>query len=163
MDTGLHALVALAKYHEIPADAEQLFHQYGQSGKLFSETEILQSAKALSLKAKTLKLNYRNLEKIPLPALAKASDGSFFIIARVRKTDNNSINSALENNDVLIHDLRESAPRVIAAEELQSFWSGEVIVITHRRELVEILQKNLTSHGSYCRWPSTENCFSRCL
>ena len=49
MDTGLHSLVAIARFHQLPAETEQLQHQFAQPGIDFSHTEILQAAKALTL------------------------------------------------------------------------------------------------------------------
>ena len=56
MDTGLNTLVALARFHQLPAEPEQLSHEYGQPGEHFTDTQILQAAKALTLKAKKLSM-----------------------------------------------------------------------------------------------------------
>ena len=53
-DTGLNCLVAIARFHRLPAEPEQLSHQFGIQGQPFTDTEILLSAKALTLKAKVL-------------------------------------------------------------------------------------------------------------
>lgn len=46
-----------------------------------------------------------------------------------------------EDKGVLIHDLREPAPRVVATEELTQMWSGELIAVTRRHGLAESLQQ----------------------
>jgi len=82
-DTGLNSLVAIARFHQLPTDSDQLSHEFGLPGELFSETEILRAAKALTLKAKHLKPLLSDLKSAMLPAIAKAKDGSYFILAKI--------------------------------------------------------------------------------
>jgi|GEM_PF-5766314 len=89
MDTGLHSLVALARFHQLPAEPDQLAHQFGKPGELFADTEILQAAKALTLKAKKLTLNFQQLQQAPLPAIAKLNDGAYIILAKVAENESN--------------------------------------------------------------------------
>lgn len=62
MDTGLHGLVALARFHQLPAGPDQIAHQSGQPGQNFSAVEILQAAKELTLKARQLSLDFNDLD-----------------------------------------------------------------------------------------------------
>lgn len=138
MDTGLQSLVAIARFHQLPAESEQLSHQFGNAGQFFTDTELLLSAKALTLKAKVMSLKLTDLKNGILPAIAKGRDGNYFIVARISdgKTQD-SINSV----SALIHDLREDAPRSITLDELDLLWSGELIVIARRIGLGESLQQ----------------------
>lgn len=144
MDTGLFSLVAIARFHQIPAEPDQLAHQFGISGALFSDTELLLAAKALSLKAKLLAPSISDLKNSMLPAIAKSNDGSYFIIARL-SNDNLSKNDSVAQEDstegLLIHDLREKAPRSISLEEFDQLWSGEIIALTRRHGFGESLQQ----------------------
>lgn len=63
MDPGLHSLVAIARFHQLPAEPEQLSHEFGIPGQTFTDTEILLAAKALTLKAKQLTLSIPSLVK----------------------------------------------------------------------------------------------------
>ncbi|WHI45709.1 cysteine peptidase family C39 domain-containing protein [Microbulbifer sp. TRSA002] len=81
IDTGLHALVAIARFHQLPAEPDQLSHQFGHEGQSFSDTQLLQAAKVLTLKAKQLASDVSDLSNVMLPAIAKAHDGSYFIVA----------------------------------------------------------------------------------
>ncbi|MFN3581222.1 MAG: ABC transporter transmembrane domain-containing protein, partial [Pseudomonas sp.] len=133
MDTGLQSLVAIARFHQLPAEPEQLAHQFCESGQLFSDTELLIAAKALTLKAKKITPSLAELNNGALPAIAKAADGSYFILARVAP----AVEAAQEGEPgkeatALIHDLREQAPRVVSFSELQQLWSGELIGLTRR-------------------------------
>lgn len=150
MDTGLHSLVALARFHQLPADPDQLAHQFCPPGQVFDNTNILQAAKALTLKAKQIKPKLSDLANVSFPAMAKAKDGHYFIIAKL--SENQSPESNIDNADqpnkssqhdktALIHDLRESTPRVISLLDLEALWAGELILLTRRQGLGESLQQ----------------------
>jgi len=143
MDTGLNSLVAIARFHQLPAESEQLSHEFGQPGQVFTDTEILRAAKALTLKAKHLKPALSELKSAMLPAIAKAKDGSYFILAKVSselgKSDKND--SDTPSADVLIQDLRDDAPKTLTIDEFQTLWSGEIIALTRRQGFGESLQQ----------------------
>src|SRR5437016_14662105 len=50
-DTGLFCLLMLARFLGLPADGEQLRHQFSESGTNLSETDLLRAAKHLGFKA----------------------------------------------------------------------------------------------------------------
>jgi subfamily B ATP-binding cassette protein HlyB/CyaB len=138
MDTGLNTLVAIARFHQLPAEPDQLAHEFGVPGDDFSDTEILRAAKALTLKAKHLKPSIAELKSAMLPAIAKAKDGSYFILARLTEEGEGSQQTI---TGALVHDLRDEAPRSLNREELDALWSGELIAITRRHGLGESLQQ----------------------
>lgn len=143
MDTGLNTLVAIARFHQLPAEPEQLAHEYGQPGKRFGDIQVLQAAKALTFKAKLLSPKLSELKSAMLPAIAKAKDGSYFILARLAEAkkaveEKSSHPSGISN--LLIHDLRDHAPKTITVEEFEKVWSGELIALTRRQGLGESLQ-----------------------
>jgi len=157
MDTGLHSLVAIARLYQLPAEPDQLTHEFCEPGSSFSDTHILQAAKALTLKAKILSLSTHTLKSGVLPAIAKHKDGSYFIIARLaEKTPDTNLqeedNLASKNKSknasqqeyagALIHDLREEAPRSISLTELDEIWSGDIIALVRRQSLGDSLQKH---------------------
>jgi len=140
MDTGLRSLVAIARFHQLPAEPEQLAHQFGAPGENFSDTELLRAAKALTLKARQISPSLSELNNAFLPAIAKAHDGSYFILARLADNETDERNDTTANS-VLIQDLREEAPRSLSLEKFEQLWSGELIVITRRHGLGESLQQ----------------------
>ena len=83
MDTGLLCLVMLSRFYGLPADPAQLRHQFGDSGKTFTSSEILRAAKSLGLKAREIESEWSQLLKTQLPAIAIHGDGHFFIIAHI--------------------------------------------------------------------------------
>lgn len=145
MDTGLNCLVAIARFHQLPAEPDQLAHEFAKPAESFSDTELLLAAKSLTLKAKHLSLTPSDLKNALLPAIAKAKDGSYFIIARVSSDDLTEANADIGQKSaeptLLIHDLREEAPRTVSASEFDEVWSGELIALTRRHGLAESLQQ----------------------
>lgn len=83
VDSGLLSLVLIARFHQVPADPAQLTHLFAKTGHVFGDTEILRSAKSLKLKAKAFNASWESLLKAPLPAIGRAHDGEYFIIAKV--------------------------------------------------------------------------------
>ncbi|WP_053981910.1 type I secretion system permease/ATPase [Marinagarivorans algicola] len=133
MDTGLRALVAVARFYQLPAEPEQLQHEFGEQGCTLSSTQLLQAAKALTLKAKAISASYEDIDAGTLPAIAKAKDGAYIILAKVAQNDTPT--------PVLIQDLREQAPRAISVDEFKEIWSGEIILLSRKQTLTESLLK----------------------
>lgn len=149
MDTGLSSLVALARFHQLPAEPDQLAHEFGQPGQLFTDTEILLAAKALTLKAKLLKPALTELKQSILPAIAKTNDGNYIILAAVAgpqsANDEPEMTEALSPKTpagVLVQDLREGAPITLTLEAFEEIWAGELIVLTRRQGLGESLRQH---------------------
>ncbi len=146
MDTGLQSLVALARFHQLPAEATQLAHEFGKPGEFFSDTELLIAAKALSLKAKKLSLDFINLNNTMLPAIAKTKDGEYIILARLAYAETNTTKPKQKYGKplatgVLIHDLRNESPQSLSVEEFAALWSGDVIALVKRQGLGGALQQ----------------------
>lgn len=137
-DTGLHSLAAIARFHQLPVNVDQLQHQYAKPGEVFTNTEILLAAKAITLKAKCIHITLDRIRQEVFPLIAKHNDGSYFIVARVSEVSD--VDDAIAK--VLIHDLREPSPRSISIDELSSIWSGEAIVLTRRHRINERLKQS---------------------
>ncbi|HJT21166.1 MAG TPA: type I secretion system permease/ATPase [Nitrospira sp.] len=119
-DTGLLCLLILARFHDVPADAAQLRHQFVQSGASFSDIDLLRAAKHLGLKAGAHRTEWSRLPETPLPAMAKRTDGQYVVLAK------------LEGDKALIHDPIVGRPLVQLREEFESGWSGELLLFTKR-------------------------------
>lgn len=123
MDSGCQSLVALARMQQIPAEYQQLRHEYGQADAPFTNTDLLRAAKAIGFKARKITSSVKELSNSTLPAIAKSPDGEFFIIAKVSQED---------SGQALILYPNEQAPRQITLEELEAFWMGDLILLTKR-------------------------------
>lgn len=129
LDTGLACLAMLARFHNVAVSPEQLAHEYVAEGQLFGKAEILLATRQLDLKAKAIRTTFERLGQTPLPAIACATDGGFFIIARV------------DQEKILIHDPRAQRPEMISAEQLQARWSGELTLVRSQVSLTADLSK----------------------
>ena len=83
IDTGLVCLLIFTRYFGIAADAEQLTHEFGTSGKTFGDTEVLRAAKRLGLKAGKRAATWARLATLSLPAMAQYTDGHYVILGQV--------------------------------------------------------------------------------
>ncbi|WP_233356641.1 type I secretion system permease/ATPase [Pseudomonas mangrovi] len=119
----------LARFHNVAASAEQLQHEFAADGMVFSQVELLLAARHLGLKAKPVRTNLARLTHTPLPAIAKARDGRFFIIAR------------LDEGKELIHDPQMQRPEVLEFDALEERWGGELILIRSQASLAGELAK----------------------
>jgi ATP-binding cassette, subfamily B, bacterial HlyB/CyaB len=45
MDSGLHSLVAIARFHQLPAEPEQLSHEFKVPDTPLSDTKLLRQQK----------------------------------------------------------------------------------------------------------------------
>jgi subfamily B ATP-binding cassette protein HlyB/CyaB len=122
-DTGLICLLILARFYDLPADGAQLRHQFAKSGQVLSDTDLLRAAKHLGLKAGVQTANWNKLEGIPLPALAKRTDGRYVVFAK------------FEGEKVLVQDPIEARPLVLSREQFESAWSGQLLLFTKRANL----------------------------
>lgn len=139
MDTGLTSLVAIARFHQLPAETEQLAHEFGKPGETFSDTDILRAAKALTLKAKHVTPAFADINSAMLPAIAKTKDGHYFVLAKMAQPSSDT--DSTTSPAVLIQDFRDDAPRTLTLEKFELLWSGELIALTRRHGLGESLQQ----------------------
>ena len=107
-DTGIICLLILARFYDLPADGSQLRHQFAQSGQVLSDTDLLRAAKHVGLKAGLLTADWNKLGGIPLPALAKRTDGRHVVLAKV------------EGDKALVQDPTEARPFVLSREQFES-------------------------------------------
>ena len=116
-------MVVLARFFGLPADAEQLKHEFGQAGKLFGESEILLAARHLGLKASAADNDWPRLSVISLPAIAVQKDGRYVLLARS------------DNEKVLVQDPSEPKPLILPRQVFEEAWSGRLILFTKRAHL----------------------------
>lgn len=123
IDTGIQCLVLLARFHHVAADPDQLIHQFGHSGRVFNEECLLRAARHLKLKAKSIQLRWEQLADTPLPAIARHSDGHYFVIAKTSV------------DKVLIQDPLEQRLLALPKALFEESWSGDLILISKRSVL----------------------------
>lgn len=123
VDTGLACLALLARFFGIPADTDQIKHQFTEASKQFGETELLLAAKHLGLKAGAHECSWDRLATTPLPAVARYRDGHYVVLARV------------DAERALIQDPLEPAPQALPRAIFEQSWSGRLLLFTKRAGL----------------------------
>jgi Ca2+-binding RTX toxin-like protein len=133
---ALAGLCAVARFHHVAADPATLAHQIGCGpGEAASTDVLLRAAKQLGLKAKVSRTSLDRLALTPLPALAllRGEQGGvhFVILAQC------------DAQRVLLQDPSAASARPVI-EPLEVFaqqWTGELILVTSRANLVGALAK----------------------
>ena len=119
-DTGLLSLVILARMHQLPADPDQLKHEFGTAERPFDTRDILLAAKWLGLKARSVRSTLVKLSQTPLPVIARLQPGRYVLIGGINQ------------DTLLISDPFQETPQTIARDEFDTLWMGELILATRR-------------------------------
>ncbi|MFM0277196.1 type I secretion system permease/ATPase [Paraburkholderia sediminicola] len=122
-DAGLAALVVIARLHGIATDASQLKHAAATDGGVFSEAQLVLSARAIGLKASAVKLEPERLAKTPFPALALDRTGRHFILA------------GSDGVTALVLEPGMQAPRTKPINEVMDRSTGRMLLFTSRASL----------------------------
>ena len=120
LDTGIVALMLLARYHQLPVDPAQIRHQYSDEGKPLSTEQILLASRRLGLKSRLATVDMSRLGTTPLPAIAVMDNGDFVILARH------------DGDRVLIQHPRSAGPEILSIQVFEASWSGRLILATSR-------------------------------
>jgi ATP-binding cassette, subfamily B, bacterial HlyB/CyaB len=121
-DSALSAFAAILAIHRIAADPAQMRHDLGHDDPV-SVDDVLRLAKRIAdVRAKAITTNDDDLANQPLPALAVANDGTWFVIGRVA------------DGRALIQHVGE-APTQIDLDDLATFWTGDLVLITTRESV----------------------------
>ena len=145
-DTGLASLLVMAQLHGLIADERVLKHQLGDV--LFDTQQILLGAKLIGMTARAIQQDLARLDKAPLPAVAKARDGQFFILARWIPARSSAADRAIAPNQangaatpselpsasagqVLIQRIGEPA-ELLTIDALVAMWTTDLIFFTSK-------------------------------
>ncbi len=142
VDSGCQCLVTMARLNQVPAEYQQLRHQFAEAEQPLSDTDLLRAAKAIGFKARKINSSIKELTPSILPALAKGYDGQYFIIAKVteKPKSSNSDNAEAEQGNpaqALILYPNEQTPQQIDRDNLSEHWNGELILLTKRGGILE--------------------------
>lgn len=122
-DRGLLCLLLLARYFSVPANGDQLRHQFGEPSKMLSDTDLLRAAGHLGFKAGLVKSAWNKLAGTPLPGMAKMKDGRYIVVAKA------------EADKILVQDPLEPRPTILPRQTFEEQWSGELLLVTKRAGL----------------------------
>ncbi|HEY3597456.1 MAG TPA: type I secretion system permease/ATPase [Paraburkholderia sp.] len=122
-DPGLAALVIIAGFHGLAAEAEQLRHAVGGKSTRFDDRDLVLSARSLGLKTRKVHVSADRLAKTPLPALALDKDGQHFILA------------GCDGERALVLEPGASAPTVSQPQTVFARCAGQMLVFASRASL----------------------------
>ncbi len=123
MDSGLLSLGLVAQLQNIAVDPGQLQHQFGPEEGACSTEDILRAAKSLGFKVNSTCCKPCDLNPGILPAIARAQNGTFFVIARISEQDKASRRYLVVQPD-------KQQPDSLSAEQLGALWDGQIILLT---------------------------------
>jgi len=137
-DTGLTCLVILSRLQGVAANTDQLRHEHAVAGKPFGSTELLLAAKDLGLKARQLHTNMGRLDKVHLPAIAvmKPQDSG-----DENESPRYVILGKITDAEILIQDPTQTKPVSLTPEAFAAQWTGELILITRRADLLQTFRQ----------------------
>lgn len=120
VDAGLYSFVNIARFHNIPADPEQITHALAIGEEGMQEADILRAAKEFKLKAKASKVSFDTLTKLSLPAIVGLKKEKFAILARV------------DGDKLLLLMPDGTPPKVMKKADFTRKWTGRIILFTQR-------------------------------
>lgn len=144
MDSGCQSLITIARLNQVPAEYQQLRHQFADADTPLNDNDLLRAAKAIGFKARQINSTAQELNPSILPAIAKGHDGQYFIIAKVgeppkqpKAIDKEAPHEPEQKKaQVLMLYPNEEAPTQIDLDELPERWNGELILLTKRGGLL---------------------------
>ncbi|MGI9424653.1 MAG: type I secretion system permease/ATPase, partial [Hyphomicrobiaceae bacterium] len=93
-------------------------HEFAPDGTM-SAIDIVRAARARGLKSRLSRFKFRKFRRVPLPAIVRHKDGSFFILAK------------LSEDKALIKEAGKP-PAEWSNVDLAKVWSDQVILVTRR-------------------------------
>lgn len=123
-NSGIQCLSLIARFHQIPAEPSALIREFQHDDDTLSDINLIRAAKSLGFKAKFIQDKADELSAHTLPVIARHREGYFFVIAKI------------SNNKVLIHDLTNNKPTTHSFDELTSFWSGDLLLLSKRSSIL---------------------------
>ncbi|PID30533.1 type I secretion system permease/ATPase [Candidatus Saccharibacteria bacterium] len=119
-DAGLYCFVNIARFHNIPADPDQITHALAIGAEGMGEADMLRAAKSFKLKAKAATVEYDKLAKLTLPAIVGLKTKKFAILAKI-------------DGDKLLLLLPDgTAPTTMTRTEFMHQWTGRVVLFAQR-------------------------------
>ncbi|MCC6966583.1 MAG: type I secretion system permease/ATPase [Nitrospira sp.] len=132
-DTGLLCLLLVSRFHDVPMDGGQIQHQFGLSGQTLTTNALVRAAKHVGLKAGCVATSWDELATTPLPAIARQTDGTHVVLAKV------------QGEQVLLQDPLKERPHILPKEDFLATWSGSLLLCTKRAGLrIEDLPFDIT-------------------
>jgi subfamily B ATP-binding cassette protein HlyB/CyaB len=125
VDTGLTVLCLISRFLGVPGQPEDLKRRYAVTTA--TRQDLVRIARRLGFKARVVTTSLARIDKTPLPAIAEARDGTFFIIGKV------------SDGKLIVQFANEPHPRLLDRAELEAKWSGRLIMIARRASVGQLV------------------------
>src|SRR5438067_3329977 len=116
-------LCLIARHFRIAADPGELARRYLPSSGTASPENLVRIARKIGLKCRIIRSQWDRLSATPLPALMECRDGSFVAASRFL------------NDRLLIHRPGERRARLVERSDVETFWSGRLILLARRASM----------------------------
>jgi subfamily B ATP-binding cassette protein HlyB/CyaB len=132
MDTGFFCLQVIVAFHQIAMDemtlrhhlSAELEHDEASGEPIFGNTALLLAARELGMTARLVRQDPQRLDKAPLPAIARHSDGRYFVVARFDRPQGDSGQAGAGR---LLIQHAGKPPEIISVEDFVSQSTGELM------------------------------------
>ena len=125
IDSGLHCLALVAQFHQVAADPAGLRHRFGQGAPENAVRDIVRAARRLGFRAKQVRApELGKLDRV-LPAIARARDGAFLVLAAVDEGESGT-------GRCLVQRPGAGGPTHLSLAEFEALWSGDLVLLTPR-------------------------------
>lgn len=125
MDSGLHSLALAARLHQVPVDAEQLVHQFGNASGNCDAPAITRAAREIGFKARLVKIELSKISKRNLPVLVPDAENRYFLLAKIHEQQDGG-------KRYLIQRPGSKQPQILPESELALLWQGAAIFLAPR-------------------------------
>lgn len=119
-DTALESFILMLAYLGLPADAAQLRHSLGKGSVDLGIDDLLVLSKRLDIRARHVRASAPQLDALPLPAVARLTDGSFLLLLQVSDTE------------ALIFRPGDGRPSKVSRPNFAEEFSGDLVLMTTR-------------------------------
>lgn len=126
-DPGLTALVMMLQFLGVPADPEQIRHQFG--GVEIGTTEMLRCSKQFNIKARLVRTSWDRLDKTPLPAIVPLRDGGFLILGKAG------------DGKAIVQYPGSPRPQMLTKAQFEVIWDGRIVLMTKRAGLADLSRR----------------------
>ncbi|CAH1671283.1 type I secretion system permease/ATPase [Chelatococcus asaccharovorans] len=119
-ESGLLCFALVLRFLGISVGVEQLRHNLGLPSGQLKPADLLRLSRRIGLKARWVSASPSRLDRLPLPAVAQARDGDYFIIAKYI------------DDRALVYEPRQRGNSLIDAETFGKRWNGRILLLARR-------------------------------
>jgi len=117
----------LLRYQGVPADPDQIRHQFGTTP--IGVAEMLRCARQFGLKARAFVTQWHRLANTPLPGIAVLRDGTFLLLGKA------------SDDKIIVQSPLSPRPAMMTRAEFEANWDGSLVLMTKRAALTDLARR----------------------